>query len=55
MPYFVAAQQLVVDLVVDFRPLLDLYDRMVSSLDLSLPSGGGGVRQSFYSCGGRKR
>lgn len=55
MPYFVAAQQLVVDLVVDFRPLLDLYDRMVSSLDLSLPSGGGGVRQSFYSCNGRKR
>lgn len=55
MPYFVAAQQLVVDLVVDFRPLLDLYDRMVSSLDLSLPSGGGGVRQSFYSCCGRKR
>lgn len=49
MPYFVAAQQLIVDLVVDYKPLLDLYDRMVSSLDVSLPSSGGGVRQAFYA------
>lgn len=55
MPYYVAAQQLVVDLVVDFQPLLDMYDRMVSSLDLSLPEmGGNGVKQSFYSCGRRR-
>lgn len=49
MPYFVAAQQLVVDLVVDYQPLLDMYDRMVSTLDISLPSSGGSVRQAFYS------
>ena len=50
MPYFVAAQQLVVDLVVDHQPLMDMYERMLGSLDLRLPSsGGGGVRQSFYS------
>lgn len=55
MPYFVAAQQLVVDLVVDHQPLLDLYDRMLSTLDLRLPSAGGGsVRQAFYSTGRRR-
>lgn len=55
MPYFVAAQQLVVDLVVDPAPLMDLYDRMLAALDIRLPSpGGGGVRQSFYSNGRRR-
>ena len=49
MPYFVAAQQLVVDLVVDYQPLMDMYDRMLSGLDLSLPGSGGSVRQAFYS------
>lgn len=49
MPYYVAAQQLIVDLVVDYQPLLDLYYRMVQSLDVSLPSSGGSVRQAFYS------
>lgn len=49
LPYFVAAQQLIVDLVVDPAPLLALYDRMVSTLDTRLPSaGGGGIRQAFY-------
>lgn len=49
MPYFVAAQQLMVDLIVDPAPLMELYDRMLSMLDTRLPeSGGGGVRQSFY-------
>lgn len=49
MPYFVAAQQLVTDLILDPAPLLALYDRMLAALDLRLPeSGGGGVRQSFY-------
>lgn len=53
MPYFVAAQQLIVDLVVDASPLLALYDRSKSMLDTRLPtSGGGGVRQAFY--GGRR-
>lgn len=49
MPYFVAAQQLIVDLVVDYQPLLDMYDRMVAGLDLSLPGSGGSIRQAFYS------
>ena len=54
MPYFVAAQQLVVDLVVDYAPLLDMYDRMLRALDIRLPeSGGGGIRQAFYSSGRR--
>lgn len=49
MPYFVAAQQLVVDLILDPAPLLELYDRMVASLDLRLPGGGGGgIRQGLY-------
>lgn len=52
MPYFVAAQQLVVDLVVDHAPLLDLYNRMLQVLDIRLPdSSGGGIRQQFYSDG----
>lgn len=33
MPYFVAAQQLVVDLVVDYSALLQLYQLMLNSLD----------------------
>ena len=49
MPYFVAAQQLVVDLVVDYRPLLDMYDRMLAAVDTSLPGSGGSIRQGFYS------
>ena len=49
MPFFVAAQQLLVDLVVDYRPLLEIYDRMLASLDTRLPdSGSGGVRQILY-------
>lgn len=49
MPYYVAAQQLIVDLVVDYQPLLDMYNRMVAALDTSLPSSGGGIRQAFYA------
>lgn len=49
MPFFVAAQQLMVDLVVDYKPLLEIYDRMLSALDTRLPeAGGGGVRQTLY-------
>lgn len=49
MPYFVAAQQLAVDLVTDHTALLGLYDRMLAKLD---PGGGdrfgGLMRQSFF-------
>lgn len=49
MPYFVAAQQLLVDLVVDYQPLLSVYDRMLAALDTRLPeAGGGGIRQRLY-------
>ena len=49
MPYFVAAQQLVVDLILDPAPLLELYERMLSTLDMRRPSaGGGGVRQTLF-------
>ena len=33
MPYFVAAQQLIVDLVVDYAALLQLYQLMLNTLD----------------------
>lgn len=49
MPYYVAAQQLIVDLVVDYQPLLELYHRMIAGLDLSLPGSGGRVRQALYA------
>lgn len=49
MPYFVAAQQLMVDLVVDYQPLLQMYERMVAGLETSEPSSGGGVRQALYA------
>lgn len=49
LPYYVAAQQLVVDLVVDYQPLLNLYDRMLSALDTALPGASGGILQAFYA------
>lgn len=54
MPYFVAAQQLVSDLAIDHRPLLELYNLMLQSLDVRLTEGGGtGVRQRLYPEGRR--
>lgn len=49
MPYWVAQQQLIVDLVVDYQPLMVLYQNALSSVDRSLPGDGGGrVRQTYY-------
>ena len=49
MPFFVAAQQLLVDMVVDYKPLLEIYDRMLAALEKNIPApGGGGVRQALY-------
>ena len=48
LPFFVAAQQLIVDLVVDYSALYGLYNAMRGALDVSLPSSGGGVRQTLY-------
>lgn len=49
MPFFVAAQQLAVDLVVDTGTLMNLYDRMVMNLPTGVPGETGGeMRQTFY-------
>lgn len=50
MPFFVAAQQLIVDLVVDYQALLQIYHLMISDLDRTLPgeSPVGRVRQRFF-------
>lgn len=49
LPFFVAAQHLLVDLVVDYSALWNIYLAMRSALDTSLPaSGGGGVRQALF-------
>jgi hypothetical protein len=53
LPFYVAAQQLVSDLVVDYSAFWSMYLNMRAALDTSLPSSGGGgyVAQRFY--GGR--
>lgn len=49
MPFFVAAQQLAVDLVVDTNVLMNLYDRMVMNLPrTNTGETSGGMRQTFY-------
>jgi hypothetical protein len=49
LPFFVAAQQLLPDLVVDYGGFYNTYLQMRSALDTSLPeSGFGGVRQALF-------
>ncbi len=50
LPFFVAAQNLMPDLVVDYTAFLQMYYNMRNALDVSLPegSGTGGVRQTFF-------
>lgn len=49
MPFFVAAQQLSVDLVSDGSGLLATYNQMVYELDTTFPGqDNGGARQTFY-------
>lgn len=49
LPFFVASQQLMPDLVVDYRAFYNTYITMRASLDLSVPEGGGaGVRQALF-------
>lgn len=54
LPFFVAAQNLMPDLVVDYSVFLQMYYNMRNALDVSLPegSGTGSVRQTFF--GGRR-
>lgn len=51
MPFFVAAQHLVSDLVMDYGAMLTMYDRMVSTLNTDVPEARARHRQVFY--GGR--
>ena len=49
LPFFVAAQQLLPDLVVDYGAFWNMYLNMRAALDVSLPaSGSGGVRQALF-------
>ena len=48
MPYYVAAQQLLPDLVMDYTGMLQMYHLMVNSLDKSIPGEDLYVRQAFY-------
>ena len=51
MPFFVAAQHLFPDLVVDYSAYMNQFERMLQSLDTRIPgsASGGGVTNSFYS------
>jgi len=52
MPYFVAAQHLLPDLVVDYSAFWNMYLTMRAALDVSLPEKGGGrVRQALFRAG----
>ena len=50
MPFFVAAQHLFPDLVVDYSAYMNQFERMLQSLDTRIPgnASGGGVTNSFY-------
>lgn len=49
LPFYVAAQQLITDLVVDYSALWNMYLTHRSALDVSLPSAGSGsVRQALF-------
>lgn len=49
LPFFVAAQHLMPDLVVDYSAFLNMYYQMKAALDVSVPeAGGGGIRQSLF-------
>ena len=50
LPFYVAAQQLMADLVVDYSSFWSMYLNMRAALDTSLPSSGGGgfVAQCLY-------
>ena len=50
LPFYVAAQHLMPDLVVDYSAFWSMYNNMRATLDTSLPSSGGAgfVAQRFY-------
>ena len=48
MPYFVAAQQLLPDLVMDYQGMLQMYNLAVSGLDVSVPGENTRIFQTFF-------
>ena len=48
MPYYVAAQQLLPDLVLDYGAMLQMYDRAAAQLAAALPGGNRRVAQSLF-------
>ena len=48
MPYYVAAQQLLPDLVMDYSGMLAMYNMMISQLDKSLPGENTRLVQTFF-------
>lgn len=48
MPYYVAAQQLLPDLVLDYGAMLQMYDRAAARLSAALPGGNRRVAQSLF-------
>lgn len=48
MPYFVAAQQLLPDLVMDYSGMLQMYNMAVGMLDTTIPGENMKISQSFF-------
>ena len=48
MPYYVAAQQLLPDLVMDYRAMLEMYNAAVARLDAGLPGENTRIAQRLY-------
>ena len=48
MPYYVAAQQLLPDLVLDYGAMLQMYNYQVSLLRTTQPDGNRRVAQSLF-------
>ncbi len=48
MPYYVAAQQLLPDLVMDYGSMLNMYSQAVGLLDTSFPGENSRITQAFY-------
>ena len=48
LPFFVAAQQLIPDLVVDYGAFYNLYLQMRGMLSRTTSTAGGSMRQSLY-------
>ena len=48
MPYYVAAQQLLPDLVMDYSGMLQMYNLLISQLDTSIPGENVRMTQAFF-------